>query len=187
MRFHSGSRTLLDHPQTAATSDRFSGPCTDYTIQCLQVQHQTVPIVVLTRRVENDLSETRRKNLRAYCAKPGRNWDAGRLATELRYGRYTYWRDMLNGSKPFGERAARRFEDALGLSRGYLDVVDERPLSPRAIILGQDWDALPDGDLKEALYARMKKLLEDQLRPRIAAQEKPQLPVESKEDLQLHR
>lgn len=56
----------------------------------------------------------RRENLKAL----------NRSATELSAllgSRYTYWRDLLNGSKSFGERAARRIEEGLGLPRGALD------------------------------------------------------------------
>jgi len=36
-------------------------------------------------------------------------------------GRYTYWHDMLAGTKSFGEKAARKIEDKLGLVRGQMD------------------------------------------------------------------
>jgi len=36
-------------------------------------------------------------------------------------GRYTYWHDMLAGTKSFGEKAARKIEEKLGLYRGQLD------------------------------------------------------------------
>jgi len=34
---------------------------------------------------------------------------------------YPYWRDLLAGKKSFGEKIARRIEEALKLNRGYLD------------------------------------------------------------------
>lgn len=38
-------------------------------------------------------------------------------------GRYTYWRDLLTDSKKsFGEKAARKIEEKLGLPRGSLDL-----------------------------------------------------------------
>jgi phage repressor protein C with HTH and peptisase S24 domain len=35
---------------------------------------------------------------------------------------YQYWRDLLAGKKSFGEKAARKIEDGLGLTRGSLDI-----------------------------------------------------------------
>lgn len=35
---------------------------------------------------------------------------------------YQYWRDLLAGHKSFGEKAARKIEEKLGLARGSLDV-----------------------------------------------------------------
>jgi len=48
------------------------------------------------------------------------------LARRAGYGRYTYWRDLMeNDKKSFGEKAARRLEEALELSpRGCLDDPD---------------------------------------------------------------
>lgn len=37
---------------------------------------------------------------------------------------YSYWRDLLNGDKSFGEKAARNIEAKLGLARGCLDQPD---------------------------------------------------------------
>jgi hypothetical protein len=34
---------------------------------------------------------------------------------------YSYWQGLLNGSRPFAEKAARSIEDDLGLPRGWLD------------------------------------------------------------------
>jgi len=39
-------------------------------------------------------------------------------------GRYTYWRDMLQGTKSFGEKIARKIEEKYGMQRGQLDTVD---------------------------------------------------------------
>lgn len=48
--------------------------------------------------------------------------------------RYTYWRDMLAGKKSFGEKIARKIEDALKLPRGWLDVQqDEGAAEARAL------------------------------------------------------
>ena len=35
---------------------------------------------------------------------------------------YQYWRDLLNGNKSFGEKAARNIEEKLGMVRGALDI-----------------------------------------------------------------
>lgn len=48
-------------------------------------------------------------------------------------GRYTYWHDMLAGTKSFGEKAARKIEDKLGLQRGQMD--QEHGISAAAITL----------------------------------------------------
>jgi hypothetical protein len=42
-------------------------------------------------------------------------------------GRYTYWRDLLAGQKSFGEKIARKIEEAMGYPRGYLDQVIDKP------------------------------------------------------------
>lgn len=42
-------------------------------------------------------------------------------------GRYTYWRDMLGGNKSFGERIARKIEQALGMPRGAMDIPGVNP------------------------------------------------------------
>jgi len=44
---------------------------------------------------------------------------------ERYHGRYTYWRDLLTDpTKSFGEKAARRIEDEMGLPRLWLDQPD---------------------------------------------------------------
>jgi hypothetical protein len=42
-------------------------------------------------------------------------------------GRYTYWRDLLAGQKSFGEKIARKIEEAMEYPRGYLDQVIDKP------------------------------------------------------------
>lgn len=58
------------------------------------------------------------ENLRRVCAE--RHLGAKELASNY-YGRYTYWRDLLEGGKSFGEKAARKVEAALGLPDKWLD------------------------------------------------------------------
>lgn len=41
---------------------------------------------------------------------------------------YQYWRDLMAGNKSFGEKAARRIEEGVGLPRGSLDVPGIKPL-----------------------------------------------------------
>lgn len=41
---------------------------------------------------------------------------------------YQYWRDLMAGKKSFGEKAARRIEEGMGLPRGSLDVPGINPL-----------------------------------------------------------
>ena len=48
------------------------------------------------------------------------------LLSEKVGGRYTYWRDLLAGEKSFGEKAARKIEEAMGYPRGFLDAVEDR-------------------------------------------------------------
>ena len=46
---------------------------------------------------------------------------------------YQYWRDLLAGQKSFGEKAARKIEEALKLNRGWLDDAGATsPLQSRA-------------------------------------------------------
>lgn len=57
----------------------------------------------------------RRENLNRLKLGPGE-------LSERVGGRYTYWRDLLTDpNKSFGEKAARKIEDKLGLPRGSLD------------------------------------------------------------------
>ncbi|WP_157119055.1 hypothetical protein [Azohydromonas lata] len=60
----------------------------------------------------------RLENLRRVCAE--RKLGPKELA-ENYHGRYTYWRDLLKGVKPFGEKAARKIEGVMGLPDRWLD------------------------------------------------------------------
>lgn len=67
-----------------------------------------------------DAAATRRSNLAALCARRG--WGPAELRDELEFGRYSYWRDLLeNPAKSFGEKVARRIEEKLGLGPRWLD------------------------------------------------------------------
>ena len=54
-------------------------------------------------------------------------------------GRYTYWHDMLAGTKSFGEKAARKIEAATGLPRGWLDH-PQNPITPREVLVATTGD-----------------------------------------------
>lgn len=76
----------------------------------------------------------RRENLRRLCH--ARQWRPRDLEREVG-GTYSYWRDLLETtSKPFGEKAARRIEDKLGLPRGWLD-------TPMADVTAREADSPP--------------------------------------------
>lgn len=86
------------------------------------------------------------ENLRRVCAE--RNLGAKELASSY-YGRYTYWRDLLEGGKSFGEKAARKVEAALGLPDKWLDTPhkpDEASPLPAAskAVSSQRWRAVAD-------------------------------------------
>ena len=121
-------------------------------------------------------------------------------ATELssRVGsRYTYWRDLLEGQKSFGEKIARKIEAAMGLPRGWMDGDGEPPsahkeeaaqagLSPVAYELGLLFDMLPaDDKIKRtraysAATAEILKVLQEPAAAPIAA---PVLSVPAKTPL----
>lgn len=69
---------------------------------------------------------------------------------------YQYWRDMLDGKKSFGEKAARKIETKLTLTRGCLDDIDGctkkvKPvgeLSKDALFVGSRLDEIDDQKIK---------------------------------------
>lgn len=63
--------------------------------------------------------------------------------SEVAPGRYTYWRDLLAGEKPFGEKKARDTEDKLGLPRGWFD--EANASIPAALLLRNENGAMPAG------------------------------------------
>jgi hypothetical protein len=82
----------------------------------------------------NDERLIRINNLRRLCSE--RKLKTADLHRLLPYARYTYWRDVLEGDKPFGEKAARRVEAALGLPDKWLD-------TPREAMESRNVAALP--------------------------------------------
>jgi hypothetical protein len=73
-------------------------------------------------------TETRLQNLRALRKQPNE-------LSKAIGGRESYWSDMLNGRKSFGEKIARKIEEGLGLPSGALDQVQDRgaPLIVRPV------------------------------------------------------
>lgn len=64
----------------------------------------------------------RRSNLHRWMKQKG--FSAADMARRF-YGRYSYWYDLsTNADKPFGEKAARRFEEVADLPRLWLDQPD---------------------------------------------------------------
>lgn len=71
----------------------------------------------------------------------------------------SYWHGMLAGGRPFGEKAARRIEEALGLPRGSMDddgatkplVEAQYKPSPYALALARMFDGLPRDDEVRAM------------------------------------
>lgn len=69
-------------------------------------------------------------------------------------GRISYWHGMLTGTRPFGEKAARKIEESLDLPRGSMDE-DEGTQAAQpalykpsgfALALARMYDALPEDD-----------------------------------------
>jgi hypothetical protein len=67
----------------------------------------------------NDDHRTRIQNLTDWAEL--REWQAKDFEQAVG-GRDTYWHGVLAGSRPYAEKAARKFEEAVGLPRGTLDV-----------------------------------------------------------------
>lgn len=68
----------------------------------------------------SDDAAIRRENLKAILQKRG--WSISDLPEKMDWGRYSYWRDLLEtAAKSFGEKVARRIEERLALPRGALD------------------------------------------------------------------
>lgn len=85
----------------------------------LFAQHQTVNRRPPNRRMADD-ALIRRQNLRRLLS--ANQWLPGQLHQHAGYGRESYWHDLCrDDKKSFGERAARRLEEALGLPRQWLD------------------------------------------------------------------
>lgn len=89
---------------------------------------------------------------------------------------YQYWRDLLDGKKSFGEKAARKIEGALGLPRGWLDSVNTsvppmtqapgHPFSAFAHALAVLFDQLPsDMQVRADVLIRCTAVVQAAMRP----------------------
>jgi hypothetical protein len=108
-------------------------------------------------------SEIRRDRLRSLGKTPTELVDAAR------YGRISYWRDLLTDSgKPFGEKAARKIEEALALPRGWLDASpndkpEPAPKPRRASALQARLEGMPP-EMRAAFETAIMNVI-DALRP----------------------
>lgn len=74
-------------------------------------------------------------------------------------GLKSYWHGMLAGNRPFGEKAARKIEEALGMPRGSMDddgaakpiPHDQYRPSPYALALAHMFDNLPNDEAVRAM------------------------------------
>jgi hypothetical protein len=100
-------------------------------------------------------------NLRRVCAE--RRLKTADLHRLLPYARYTYWRDVLEGDKPFGEKAARKVEAKLGLPDRWLDTprdpVEFREVLPS--VPDDDEDEHPDEGGHESHWRHIAELFAD--------------------------
>lgn len=116
------------------------------TIRCHGVKHFLVSGPCSTRQM-NDDALIRLANLKALNLTP-------KDLSDRIGGRVSYWADLLRGQKSFGEKAARKIEEQLGIPRMSLDTADaEAPLpTPQP--------ARPEADqLANALEVLTKTLL----------------------------
>lgn len=100
-----------------------------------------------TETMKAEDAMVRRENLKAVLAERGIKDTKAQIAHLVSKGgsRDTYYRDLLGGTKSFGEKAARSIEAALDLPRGYLDG-QAGDLSAPAPVPGKDVVHLRDGE-----------------------------------------
>lgn len=78
------------------------------------MQHRAVCAAAFNRTTMSDDAAIRRENLKAIIQKRG--WSISDLPEKMDWGRYSYWRDLLEtAAKSFGEKVARRIEERLAL------------------------------------------------------------------------
>jgi hypothetical protein len=102
---------------------------------------------------------------------------ARQLAERVETKGYSYWQGLLNGSRPFAEKAARSIEDDLGLPRGWLDRREAeqasapfRDLSPyeaQAVTIFRQLGEAGGAEEQQRVISAMSERLTDVLRPTI--------------------
>lgn len=86
-------------------------------------------------------------------------------------GRVSYWADLLRGQKSFGEKAARKIEEQLGIPRMSLDTADaDEPIpTPATSVPAVPQESRPEADqLADALEVLTKALTKADENTRIA-------------------
>lgn len=114
--------------------------------------------------MKSDDTLIRRQNLRKLMAI--RQWAVADLNGNLGWGRYTYWRDLLeNPDKSFGEKVARKIEEAAkDVPRGWLDMdhsASDQPISVQAPRSGNAPPPVPDfksRDVSDSEYSLLQDL-----------------------------
>lgn len=102
----------------------------------------------------SDDAAIRRANLRRIST------DANVLRDRAGRGGYSYWAALLNGSKSFGEKAARSIEADLQLPRGWLDQAHADAAPPVAREEPARFTAVPPKPAAPALEQALPVVLE---------------------------
>lgn len=98
-----------------------------------------------------------------------------RYLTDLCGSQVSYWSGLLAGARPFGEKTARKIEDALGLVRGTLD---EAGTAPDTAAIAHAFDALPMDtpvalEMRKRVYVAIMGLIAASALPGSSSQEPP--------------
>lgn len=117
-------------------------------MSCMGALHHLVfsnatPIGVPDERQSrmNDFAQTRRANLNRWVKSP-------KALHEVMGGSYPYWRDLMaDANKSFGEKTARRIEDAHGWPTGALDDPANSQAPEAALTLSTDKARIDQGGL----------------------------------------
>jgi len=82
---------------------------------------------VLTLRFTLGVSDEKLIRLEHFKALiAARGWQVKDLPVEMGWGRYSFWNDLIEGNKSFGEKLARRIEAKLELHRYQLDEAPDK-------------------------------------------------------------
>ncbi len=117
----------------------------------------------------NHMANHRVQRVHELCS--SRGWGITELANRTGYGSASYWSDVLRGEKSFGEKAARKLEECLGLPRCWLDdtiSLDQDPKAPsqRSLEIALKLDAIPEGQYKSVVFEVVERLLAEGTRTR---------------------